>query len=108
MELAKEKGKKVLGVLITRVKKNKIEMEPLEVKEMLETSILGMIPEDDAIPRSINEKDAVIHTEPRSNASRAYKEVTADLIKVYYDSLKDRERFFEKLSRKLNELFREK
>ncbi len=105
MELAKEKKKKILGVLITRVKKNKIEMEPHEVKEMLETPILGMIPEDDAIPKSINRKDAVIHTEPKSDASRAYKEVTAELAGVYYDSFKDRERLFEKLTKKLNVLF---
>lgn len=91
IKLAEEKKKIVRGVIITRVKKNKIEMPPEEVKEMLEVPILGMIPEDIAVQESLRIRDAVIHTHPKSNASRAYKEIAAQIIGARYNSNKDRE-----------------
>lgn len=101
IKIAENMKKSVSGVIVTRVKKNDIEMQPDVVKEMLEVPILGMIPEDMSVPKSLSMKDAVVHTHPKSNASRAYKEIAAKLVDVPYDSDKDRERFMEKLIRKL-------
>lgn len=92
IKLAEEMGKPVLGVLITRVRKDDIEMKPETVKEILEVPILGMVPEDFAVKESLAKKDAVIHTHPKSDASRAYKEIAASLINIKYDSRKDREK----------------
>lgn len=101
IKLAKEKGKTVLGVIVTRVSKDDIEMQPETVKEMLEVPILGMIPEDLDIKKALNQKDAVVHTHPKSKSSRAYKEIAAKLIDEIYDSDKDREgvliRFLKKI-----------
>ena len=58
IKLAEQLKKPVRGVIITKVKKNKIEMQPETVKEMLETPILGMIPEDIDIQKSLNLRDA--------------------------------------------------
>ncbi len=91
IKIAEQKNKTVLGVIITRVKKNQIEMQPEIVKEMLEVPILGMIPEDVDIQRALNCKDAVVHTHPKSKSSRAYKEIAAKLIDEIYDSDDDRE-----------------
>ena len=101
IKLAEEKNKKVLGVIVTRVKKNKIEMPPEDVKEMLESPILGMIPEDLSVPKSINKKSPVVYTEPKSNAARAYKEIAANLLGIYYNSKKDREKLIKRLIKKL-------
>jgi len=90
IKLAEEQKKIVMGVIITRVKKNDIEMSPETVKEMLEVPILGMIPEDVSISRALRQKGAVVHTHPKSNAARAYKEIAAKLLDVEYDSKKDR------------------
>ncbi|MCK5149594.1 cell division ATPase MinD [Candidatus Pacearchaeota archaeon] len=103
IKVAEEMKKPVIGVIMTKVRKNKIEMQPETVKEMLETQILGMVPEDIAIQKSLNLKDAVIHTYPKSKASRAYKEIAAKLLEIEYDSNQDKENIFEKIGR----IFRE-
>lgn len=97
VKLAGQLKKPVLGVIVTRVKKDQIELQPDVVKEMLEIPILGMIPEDDSVRRSINQKDAVVHSHPKSKAARAYKELAAKLLNIEYDSDKDKEKFLEKL-----------
>jgi septum site-determining protein MinD len=101
IKMAEQIKKPILGVIVTRVKKNDIEMQPDVVKDMLEAPILGMIPEDISVQKSLSMKDAVIHTHPKSNASRAYKEIAAKLLEVPYDSDKDREKLIEKIMRTL-------
>ena len=51
VKLAEQMGIPVLGTIVTRVRKDDIEMQPETVKEMLEVPILGMIPEDMAVKR---------------------------------------------------------
>lgn len=97
IKMAEEKKKSVMGVIITRVKRNDFEMQPETVKEMLEVPILGMIPEDTTIQKALSQKDAVIHTHPKSNSARAYKEIAAKLLDIDYDSEKDRESFWKRL-----------
>lgn len=96
IKIAEQMKKSVLGVIVTRVKKNDIEMQADSVKEMLESPILGMIPEDIAVQKSLSLKDAVVHTHPKSKASRAYKEIAAKLLDIDYDSEKDKESFFKR------------
>jgi septum site-determining protein MinD len=83
--------KNVIGVIVTRVKQNKIEMNSDTVKEMLEIPVLGMVPEDLCISEALSMKDSVIHTHPKSKPSRAYKEIAAKLIGTDYNSEQDRE-----------------
>ena len=90
IKLAEEKKVKIKGIIITRVKKNKSEMQPDVVKDMLEVPILGSVPEDDITQEALNLKDALVNTHPKSNSARAYKEIAAKLIGVDYDSNKDR------------------
>ena len=101
IKLAEQLKKPVRGVIITRVKKNKIEMPPETVKEMLETTILGMIPEDIDVQKSLNLRDAVVHTSPKSKSARAYKEIAAKILNVEYDSNKDRENIVKRVLQKL-------
>ena len=67
---------------------------------MLEIPILGMVPYDLSVSKSLNMKDAVVHTHPKSRAARAYKEIAAKILNVKYDSKKDAENFFEKILKK--------
>ena len=97
-KLAEQLKKPVMGVIVTRVRKDEIELEPEVVKEMLEVPILGMVPEDMAVKKSIRNKGTVVHLYPKSNAARAYKEIAAKILGVPYDSDKDRENFFERFS----------
>lgn len=97
IKLAEQMKKQVLGVIITKVRKDNIEMQPDTVKEMLEVPILGMVPDDICIPKSLNIKDAVVHTHPKSKSARAYKEIAAKLLDKEYDSDKDREKWWKRV-----------
>ena len=98
IKLAEQMKKPVRGVIVTRVRKDEIELEPEVVREMLEVPILGMVPEDMDVKKSIRNKGAVVHMYPKSDASRAYKEIAAKILGVSYDSNKDKEGFFERFS----------
>ncbi len=98
IKVAEQKKKPVTGIIMTRVKRNKIEMQPETVKDMLEVPILGMVPEDFAVPDSLNHKDAVIHVFPKSKSARAYKEIAARLTGVDYNPKKDKPNIFEKIA----------
>jgi septum site-determining protein MinD len=105
IKIAEQMKKTILGVIVTRVRKNDIEMQPESVKEILEVPILGMVPEDISVQKALNMKDAVMHTHPKSNASRAYKEIAARIIGAKYDSDKDKEKFWEKIFKKKRKKF---
>jgi len=101
IKLANQMKKPVLGVVITKVRKDNIEMQPETVKEMLEVPIIGMVPHDMDVKRSLNLKDAVVNTHPKSKSARAYKEIVAKILNVEYDSDKDREKMFKRILKKL-------
>ena len=101
IKIAEQMKKRILGVIVTRVRKDDIEMNPDSVREMLEVEILGMIPEDISVKKSLNRKDAVVHTHPKSNSARAYKEIAAKITNSKYDSEKDRYPLLERVMRKL-------
>jgi len=100
VKLAEQMKKKVIGVIMTRVRKNDFEMQPEVVKDMLEIPILGMVPEDICVQESLGMKDAVVHTHPKSKAARAYKEIAAKLLDIEYDSDIDKETLWERFKKK--------
>lgn len=101
VKMADELKKEIKGVIMTKVKKDKIEMQPTTVKEMLEIPVLGMVPEEDTVREALNLKDAVVHTHPKSNAARAYKEIAAQLCGHEYDSDADKEKLLKRLLQRL-------
>lgn len=101
VKLAQQMKVPVLGTIVTRVRRDDIEMQPDTVKDMLEVPILGMVPEDLAIKRALCMKDAVVHTHPGSIPARAYKEIAARLLGIEYDSRKDRVGFFKRIFDKI-------
>jgi len=83
-KVIEQMGKKIRGVVITRVRGSKYEMPIENVKEMLELPILGVVPEDENMQIALVMKDAIVHTHPRSKASRAYKRIAAKLAGITY------------------------
>lgn len=100
IKLAEQINKPITGVIVTRVRKNKTEIQPDTVKEILETEILGMIPEDLVLQEALNLKNAVVHTHPKSKPSRAYKEIASKITGEYYDSNKEKPTIWEIILRK--------
>ena len=79
-KIIEEMGKEVRGVIVTRVRNTKTEMPIANVRDMLELPILGVIPEDKNMQTALVMKDAIMHTHPRSKASRAYRVIAARII----------------------------
>ena len=88
IKLAEEMNKPVAGFILTRYRGNNLEMSLLNIKDMLEVPLLGVIPEDDSIKISQIMKNAVVHTHPRSRASKGYimsaKRILGEDIKEAY------------------------
>jgi septum site-determining protein MinD len=80
IKLAEDLDRPVKGIIITRVKDDETEMSVDGVLEMLEKPLLGIIPEDKQVPLSLNKKNAVVNTKPRSKASRAYIDIAARML----------------------------
>lgn len=80
VKLADQMNKKVLGVIVTKVKKSKSEMPISNVQEMLEIPILGVIPDDKKFQSALAMKEALIHAYPKSKAAQEYKRIAAKLI----------------------------
>ncbi len=97
IKLAQQMKKPIVGVIMTRVRKNSTELQPDTVREMLEVPIIGMVPEDSLVQEALSMKDAIVHTHPKSKAARAYKEIAALMMGVKYDSDKDKETLLEKI-----------
>ncbi len=100
IKLAEQMKVPVRGIIMSRVRKNNIEIQPEVVKDMLESPILGMVPEDISISEALRLKDAIVHTHPKSKPARAYKEIAAGILGVYYDSDQDKETFWELFRKK--------
>lgn len=73
-------GKSVKGVIVTRVRGSRTEMPIANVRDMLELPILGVIPEDGNMQSALVQKDALVHTHPKSKAARAYRKIAAKII----------------------------
>lgn len=79
-KLIEQLGKTCKGIIVTRVRGSKTEMPIANIRDMLELPILGIIPEDRNVQASVVMKDALVHTHPKSRASRAYRKMAARLI----------------------------
>ncbi len=75
VKVARERGKEVFGVIVTRHSNAKYEMPLSSITSMLETKIIGVIPEDKSVKEALNLRDAVVHTHPKSKVSKKYLEI---------------------------------
>lgn len=77
-------NKDIRGFIINRHKGTRTEIDLQNIKDMLEIPHLGTIPEDKNIQKALVLKDAIIHTHPRSIASREYKKIAQKLLGEQY------------------------
>jgi septum site-determining protein MinD len=89
IRVAKDMNKNILGVIITKSNIRNPELPFDDIKTMLETEILGVVPEDRAVKNSHVEKEAVVHTHPRSGAAIEYKRLAAKIIGIEYEDKPD-------------------
>jgi septum site-determining protein MinD len=80
IKVAEELNTPILGILLNRVKRDGLDIPLLEVQEMLELPVIGIIPEDNNVRKAMFSKTPVVFSHPESPASMAYKRVAATLI----------------------------
>ena len=83
-KLADYLNKNIKGFIITRHQARRTEMPLSNIKEMLEIPHLGTVPEDKNMQKALVLKDAIIHTHPRSRASKAYNEIAKKFLGAQY------------------------
>ena len=88
VKVARERGKEVRGIIVTRCRGESYEMSLASIKSMLEAPIIGLIPEDSAVKKALNRRDAVVHTHPKSKVAKKYIEIAEKIAGI--DSSKDR------------------
>jgi len=96
VKVARGMGKEINGVIVTRHKDAKYEMPLSSIKSMLESQIIGVIPEDKAVKEALNFRDAVSHTHPRSKVSRKYYEIAR---KISGEKIEEKKSFLERVFR---------
>jgi len=77
---AEEYNKPVKGVIITRYRGKRTEMSLMNIKDMLEVPILGLIHEDEAIKESQVYKNSVVYTHPKSAAAKGFIEIARRIL----------------------------
>ncbi|MFH1127226.1 MAG: cell division ATPase MinD [archaeon] len=83
--VATDMKKNVLGILITRMKYSAWELRPEEIEMMCEVPVIGIIPEDWNVSKSIFDKVPIVAQSPYSHASIEYKKLAARLIGKTYE-----------------------
>ena len=94
VKVAREMGKEINGIIVTRYLNAKYELPLSSIKSMLEAQIIGVIPEDKAVKEALNLRDAVCHTHPKSKVSRKYHEIAR---KVSGEQIEEKKGFIKRV-----------
>lgn len=86
IKYCQEQKKPVLGVLVTKTNSRNADIPLKDIESLLETNIIGVVPEDHAVKFALAKKDSVIHTHPDSAAAIQMKKLAADLAGIDYDA----------------------
>ncbi|MBR9690284.1 AAA family ATPase [Candidatus Woesearchaeota archaeon] len=102
IKIAEKQGSKIIGVVVNRVNNDNLEMTLKNVETILEKPIIGIIPQDLSVRKSLYLKNPVNYTHPHSKAAVAYKKLAAKLIgEKYVESVEEKESIHKYLLRRL-------
>ena len=94
VKVARKMGKEINGVVVTQHRGASYEMSLPSIKSMLESQIIGVVPEDKAVKEALNLRDAVVHTHPKSKVAKKYCEIAR---KITGEKIEKRQGFFVRL-----------
>lgn len=97
VKVVEKMGKKVLGVVVTKVDDRKLEVPLQNIETLLEVPILSIVPLDRSVKEALNQRDSVVFTHPKSPAAVAYKKLAASLINRPYHEEPERESILKKM-----------
>ncbi len=84
VEISRKLGKKGVGMVLTRVEGGRYEILAPEVEALCEAPVLGKIPEDRNVKKSIFERSPLVFNSPYSKAAIEYKRLAAKLVGAEY------------------------
>lgn len=91
-----EENTKVIGVVVTKVRGDNLELSIKNIETILEKPVIGIIPHDDNVRKSLYQKNPVTYTHPDTHASIAYKKLAANLIgEKYIESVIEKKGLFD-------------
>ncbi len=94
--VAREHGKNIYGVVVTRTtEKDDISAENIAV--LLDAPLLGEIPEDETIKKSVSMKQPAIFSHPSAVCSISYKKIAAEMLGQSYSYELPKKGFFSRL-----------
>jgi len=93
-KMAERMKKRVIGAIVTKIRKDDSELAIRNVKKLLELPILAKVPEDDSVRHSIASRNAVVITHPKSPASQAYMRLAS---KIAREDYRDEKSFLERI-----------
>ena len=98
-----EKSKtKVIGVVVTKFNNDNLELSLKNIETILEKPIIGVIPLDATVKKSLYLKNPVNYTHPNAKSSIAYKKLAAKLIgDKYVESVEEDESLYKYVMRRL-------
>ena len=85
IHIAKEKKKAILGIVINRYKEGRYELSEEEIQTMAEVHILGKIPEESSVKKSLFEKVPLINYDPYNKAAIEFNNLAALLLETKYE-----------------------
>lgn len=77
-------NKPIKGVILTRAKHDELDMSIPNIELLTEYPVLGVIPEDDTIRKSITKRFPIVNLYPNAPASKAYKNLAASMLGLDY------------------------
>jgi septum site-determining protein MinD len=83
IKVAREMGKEPLGIVVNRVR-DKFELTTAEIEEMCDLNVIGRIPDDKEIKRSMFEKMPIVSLKPHCRASVEFSRIAAALVGEEY------------------------
>ena len=92
-KLCDEENKPIRGIVLTRTKDN-FDLTIGNIENMVGHPVVGTIPEDDSVRRSLIEHSTVLETYPDSVASICYKQLASSLLGRNYSDGTENKRFF--------------
>ncbi|MBI2545181.1 MAG: P-loop NTPase [Candidatus Aenigmarchaeota archaeon] len=79
-KVAEKLDKIILGVVVNRTKKGVGNMSAKEIESVTKYPVIGVIPEDDNVQKSLAARNAVVEFSPNSPASIEFKRIAHNLV----------------------------
>lgn len=80
VKLAKEKGTKIKGLIINRIKGKSYELSLEDIEKAAGVPVIGALPEDDHLPEAVSKTIPLAYFNSRSNANYEFNKIAAAII----------------------------